>query len=77
MDPDLPVNSLVQRHYLKNIFEGVRDSDFEQSEQVKFAKFCCSAPTIVAPHGSLNSWNQSINDQPIYQSLFRPLHFNS
>ena len=54
---------------LKKMFEGVWDSDFEWSEQVKFVKFLRSAPTMVAPRGSLNSWNQCINDQPLYQSL--------
>ena len=42
---------------LKKIFEGVWDSNFKQSEQVKFAKF----PTIVVPHRSVNSWNQWIS----------------
>ena len=31
---------------LKKIFEGVWDSSFEQSEQVKFAKFLHLAPTL-------------------------------
>ena len=58
---------------LKKMFEEVWDCDFERSEQLKFAKFLRSAPTMVAPCGSLNSWNQWINDRPLYQSLFRPL----
>ena len=55
--------SLMQRHYLKKVFDGVWDSDFEWSEQVKFVKFLML----------LNSWNQWINDRPLYQSLFQRL----
>ena len=63
----------MQQHYLQKILEGVWDSNFKQSEQVEFAKFLSSASTMVVLHGSVNSWNQWINDQPLYQSLFRPL----
>ena len=54
MNPDSPVTSLKQQHYLKKIFEGVWDGNFEQSEQVKFAKVLHLAPTMVVPPGSLN-----------------------
>ena len=73
--PRFTFTSLMQQHYFKKIFEGVWDSNFEQSEQVKFAKFLSSAPNMVAPRGSLNSWNQWINDPLLYESLFRPLLF--
>ena len=73
--PRFTFTSLMQQHYFKKIFEGVWDSDFEQSEQVKFAKFLSSAPNMVAPCGSLNSWNQWINDPLLYESLFQPLLF--
>ena len=63
MDPDLPVTSLMQQHYLKKIFEGVWDSNFKRFELAKFLR------------SSLNSWNQWVNDQPLYQSLFQPLVF--
>ena len=68
MGQDSPVTSLIQRHYLKNIFEGVWDSDFKWSEKVKFATFLC-----LKPRGSLNSSNQWINYWPLYQNLFQPL----
>ena len=63
----------MQQHYLKNIFEGVWDGTFERSEQVKSAKFIRLVPPMVAPPGQLNSWNQCMNDHPLYQSLFEPL----
>ena len=72
MDPDSQSPFDVVK-LLKKMFEEVWDCDFERSEQLKFAKFLRSAPTMVAPCGSLNSWNQWINDRPLYQSLFRPL----
>ena len=46
----------------KKILEGVWYSDFELSEQA-----------MMVLHESLNSWNQWINDWPLYQSLFWPL----
>ena len=58
---------------VKKIFERVWDSNFQQSGQIKFANFLHLAPIMVAPHGSLNTWNHWINDQPLYQSLFQPL----
>ena len=73
--PRFTFTSLMQQHYFKKIFEGVWDSNFEQSEQVKFAKFLSSAPNMMAPYGSLNSWNQWINDPLLYESLFQPLLF--
>ena len=54
------------------MFEGGWDGNFERSEQVKSAKFIRLVPTMVAPPESLNSWN---NGRPLYQSLFRPLHW--
>ena len=72
--PRFTVTSLIQQLSLKKMFEGVWDSDFEQSDQVKLAKFLCFTPTMVVYRGSLNSWNQWINDQPFNQSLFRPLY---
>ena len=50
---------------LKKIFEGVCNGNFKQSGQVKFEKFLCLAPTMVAHPGSLNSWSQWINGQPL------------
>ena len=38
----------MQQHYLKRIFEGVCDSNFKRSEQVKFVKFSQSAPTTLS-----------------------------
>ena len=55
----------------KNIWRG-GDSDFQGSGQVKFAKFTLSTATMVAPRGSLNSWNHLINDRPLYQGLLQP-----
>ena len=71
--PRFTIHQFNAATLLKKIFEGVWDSDFQQSEQVKFAKFFRSATTLVVPWGSLNSRNQWINDRPLYQSLFRPL----
>ena len=56
---------------LKKIFDGVWDGNFEQSEQVKLEQLPHLVPTMVVPTGSLNSWNQWINDWPLYQSLFQ------
>ena len=39
----------------KKMLEGVWDSNFKRSEQVKFAKFLRLASTMVAPLESLNS----------------------
>ena len=67
------LTNLMQQNYFKKISEGVWDSNFQWSGQVRFAKFLCLAPTMVLAHGSLYSWNHWINDQPLHLSLSPPL----
>ena len=66
MDPDLKYQfdaaTLLKINLLRSLKEIVISGDL-----------LCFAPTMVEPRESLNSWNQWINDWPLYQSLFRPM----
>ena len=73
MDPDSQSPVWFSDPTYKKCLKESERAIFERSDQVKFAKVLCSTPTMVAPRGSLNSWNQWINDQPLSQSLFPPL----
>ena len=61
------VTSLMQLHYFKKMFEGVWDSNFEWSEQVKFAKFLCSVSTggtswVTKLMESMNKWPTTLSN---------------
>ena len=72
MNPDSPVTSLMEQHYLK---KSLKESEMAILSVLKRPNLkIVSAPWLAPPgSGSLNSWNQWMNDQPLYQSLFRPL----